>query len=167
MPAAAPPPVAGAEKAFATLGQGIRARRKALSVTATTAAQAAGLSRVTWHRIEQGEPSVTMGAYVNAMLALGLLPAVQEATPASPARQHNAERAPSDETAPTTVMLSHYPELRRLAWQLPETFELTAAEALGLYERHWRHLDPARLDPTEQALLDRLRRTVGKGHLLV
>jgi transcriptional regulator with XRE-family HTH domain len=36
---------------------------KALKVSATTAAEAAGMSRMTLHRIERGEPSVTMGAY--------------------------------------------------------------------------------------------------------
>ena len=54
------------------LGQQIRAHRKALRISATTAAEAAGMSRVTLHRIEKGEPAVTMGAYVNAMVALGL-----------------------------------------------------------------------------------------------
>jgi len=36
-------------------------KRKALRVSATVAAEAAGMSRVTLHRIEKGEPSVTMG----------------------------------------------------------------------------------------------------------
>lgn len=54
------------------LGQEIRAKRKALKISATTLAQAAGMSRITVHRIEAGEPAVTMGAYSNAMMALGM-----------------------------------------------------------------------------------------------
>lgn len=54
------------------LGEQVRLQRKALRISATAAAEAAGMSRVTWHRIEKGEPSVTMGAYMNAMVALGL-----------------------------------------------------------------------------------------------
>ena len=53
------------------LGEQIRAQRKALRLSATVTAEAAGLSRVTLHRIEKGEPSVTMGAWCNAMAALG------------------------------------------------------------------------------------------------
>ena len=49
------------------LGQKIRSQRKALRITATATAEAAGMSRVTLHRIEQGEASVTIGAYLNAI----------------------------------------------------------------------------------------------------
>ena len=54
------------------LGAQIRAQRKALRLSATVTAEAAGLSRVTLHRIEKGEPSVTMGAWCNALAALAL-----------------------------------------------------------------------------------------------
>jgi transcriptional regulator with XRE-family HTH domain len=57
---------------LAALGTRIRARRKALKVSATALAEAAGMSRVSVHRIEQGEPSVTMGAYLNVLAALGM-----------------------------------------------------------------------------------------------
>ena len=54
------------------LGKRIRAHRKLHKVSAVSAAEAAGMSRVTLHRIERGEPSVTMGAYMSATAALGL-----------------------------------------------------------------------------------------------
>ena len=54
------------------LGEQIRAQRKALRLSATVTAEAAGLSRVTLHRIEKGEPSVTIGAWCSAMAALGM-----------------------------------------------------------------------------------------------
>jgi transcriptional regulator with XRE-family HTH domain len=49
----------------------IRPHRRALRISATELAEAAGMSRVTLHRLERGEPSVTMGAYMSA-IALGL-----------------------------------------------------------------------------------------------
>lgn len=55
-----------------SLGQQIRAHRKALKINATVAAQSAGVSRVTWHRIENGESSVSMGSYAQAAVVLGL-----------------------------------------------------------------------------------------------
>lgn len=54
------------------LGAQIRSLRKALRLNATVTAEAAGLSRVTLHRIEKGEPSVTIGAWCSAMAALGM-----------------------------------------------------------------------------------------------
>lgn len=53
------------------LGREIRARRKGFWLSAA-AAEAAGMSRVTWHRIEKGAPAVTIGAWINALSALGM-----------------------------------------------------------------------------------------------
>ena len=54
------------------LGAQIRSQRKALRLSATVTAEAAGVSRVTLHRIEKGEPSVTIGAWCSTMAALGM-----------------------------------------------------------------------------------------------
>jgi DNA-binding XRE family transcriptional regulator len=148
------------------LGQHIRAHRKQLRVSASMAAQAAGLSRVTLHRIEQGAASVTMGAYLNVMAVLGL-----RVTLSSPSNDALPPRAAS-KTAATlvpeeTIRLADYPQLQALAWQLEGQTTLSPDEALGLYERNWRHLPPDGWTVHEQALLDRLIRTVGKGQLLV
>src|SRR6478672_5647649 len=72
MPAASPPPTKATAAKLAAIGARLRAHRKTLGVSATTAAEAAGMSRVTLHRIERGEPSVTMGAYLSVVAALGL-----------------------------------------------------------------------------------------------
>ena len=72
MPAATPPPTEISAAQLQAHGAAIRARRKALGVSATAAAEAAGISRVTLHRIEKGEPSVTAGAWSNVIVALGL-----------------------------------------------------------------------------------------------
>jgi len=54
------------------LGAQVRAQRKAQKVSASDTAETAGMSRVTLHRIERGEPSVTMAAYLSAADAVGL-----------------------------------------------------------------------------------------------
>jgi len=153
MPSAAPSVSAGAGRRLEALGRHIRARRKALKVSATTAAEAAGMSRMTLHRIERGEPSVTMGAYMNALAALGL--DVDVIAPAA--------LAPANPPTPRkTVRIADHAQLRRLAWQLPPDAELTAQEAWGIYERNWRHADPSALDPRERQLLHDLARALGR-----
>jgi transcriptional regulator with XRE-family HTH domain len=143
---------------LAELGAGIRQRRKQLRVSATAAAEAAGLSRVTLHRIERGEPSVAMGLYQRATAALGLKLQLADELPAPQAR---------DQALPARLHLADLPELRRLAWQLDPATELTPGQALDLYERNWRHLDSAAMTPHERAVLGALVQSVGGGRLLV
>lgn len=134
-------------------GQRLRQRRKELKVSATAAAEAAGMSRVTWYRLEKGATSVTLGAWLSAVQALGLevsldLPAGKTASAHAPA---------SGNWIPARIRLADYPQLRQLAWQLPGIEELSPREALGIYERNWRHLDLNALEPREQALVRALR----------
>lgn len=157
MPSSSPRTPQAAATSLDRLGASIRERRKALHVSAATAAEAAGMSRVTLHRIERGEASVTMGAYANALAALGLQLLVRD----------GASAPPPMTAAPEAVQLADYPQLRQLAWHAPGGTELTPEEALGVYERNWRHLDQARLEARERALIDALIRSAGKGHLLV
>ena len=149
---------ATADKLLALGGQ-IRAHRKALNISATTAAQAAGMSRITLHRIESGEPSVTMGAYSNAMMALGIdfgmiLPSHPE--PAKP--QHDDHRG----WIPARIRLADYPQLKQLAWQVHGTDELTPTEALGIYDRNWRHIDESLLTAHEKQLVEALHLALGE-----
>ena len=72
MPATSPNQSTTCIAQLQALGARIRAQRKALKVSSTVTAEAAGVSRVTLHRIEKGEPSVTLGAYGNVLAALGL-----------------------------------------------------------------------------------------------
>lgn len=72
MPARAPAIEATLATGLAVIGARVRAHRKGLRVSATDAAEASGMSRVTLHRIERGEPSVAMAAYLSALAALGL-----------------------------------------------------------------------------------------------
>jgi transcriptional regulator with XRE-family HTH domain len=153
MPSRNPDMTNGTAQKLAALGQQIRAHRKALRVSAGVAAEAAGMSRVTLHRIENGEPSVTMGAYFNALSALGLSLGITTL-----AKPLSADSGPAREGwIPARVRLSDYPQLRQLAWQVQGTDELTPREALGIYERNARHIDGPAMQPHERQLLDALR----------
>lgn len=55
------------------------------------------------------------------------------------------------------MRLADYPQLKQLAWQVHGVDELTPAEALSIYERNWRHIDLAALQPHEQQLVEGLR----------
>ena len=137
---------------IASIGLQIRAQRKALKINATVAAEACGISRVTLYRIEHGEPSVTLGAYMNALAALGLNLRVMAAKDVA------AEPVAHPPLwIPARVRLADYPQLKQLAWQVHGTDELTPAEALSIYERNARHLDLQTLEPAERMLIDALR----------
>jgi transcriptional regulator with XRE-family HTH domain len=149
------------------LGERIRACRRQQKVSATAAAEAAGLSRVTLHRIERGEPSVTMGAWLSAIDAVGLRLSLGERV----APGAGALAGPSVDTAraglPEVVRLADFPQLRRLAWPLPGVEALTPTDALQLYERNWRHVDVASLEPGERRLIQALADQFARGRLLV
>lgn len=136
------------------LGQQIRAHRKALRISATAAAEAAGMSRVTFYRIEKGEPAVTMGAYVNAMAALGLHFGLIQPAAESNETQHAVNR---DGWIPARIFLKDYPQLKQLAWQVHGVETLSPTEAWDIYERNWRHMDEQTLTMTERQLIDALR----------
>ena len=152
MPAKPPAIGTAVTERITALAQQIRAHRKALRVSATAAAEAAGMSRVTLHRIEKGEPSVTMGAWCNALAALGMSLQARTGTQEPPATA--PDRAG---WIPARVALADYPQLRALAWQVHGTDTLTPAEALGIYERNARHLNMEAMPTPERALLDALR----------
>jgi transcriptional regulator with XRE-family HTH domain len=163
MPAAAPPIPEALAAQLAALGERLRLHRKQLGVSTVAAAEAAGMSRVTWHRIERGEPSVSMGAYLSAAAALGLEWALFDPLE----RQRAQARAQAQKPLPARIRLADYPQLRRLAWQMPATTELTPEAALDLYERNWRHVDRAAMTQPERELVQQLAETLGGGRLLV
>lgn len=140
------------------IGRTIRTRRKALKISMVAAAEAAGISKVTWHRIEKGEVTVAFGSWLQALAVLGL-----EARIIDPAAPEPTVPDVVDQL-PVRIRLDDYPQLRRLAWQLREGLEeLSPREALGLYERNWRHVDQAALQPAEQALISALRTVLASG----
>ncbi|MFC4127982.1 helix-turn-helix domain-containing protein [Nocardia rhizosphaerae] len=164
MPAASPVLGDPARADLAELGGILRARRQNLGISATAAAEAAGVSRVTLYRIERGEPSVTMGAYLNAISALGLR---LDLGPPGPRQVQEAPGTPSRSDGTSTIRIGDYPQLRAITWQLAASTEVTPKEALNLYERNWRHVDHAAMDAREKDFVDYLVDTVGGGLLLV
>ena len=159
MPAAAPATGEIVAAELQALGEQLRAQRKRLGVSAVTAAEAAGMSRVTLHRIERGEPSVTMGAWLNAAAALGLDLGVIAPQPPQPRHTQAAASA--------RIRLADYPQLERLAWQFQGAGDVAPAEALGLYERNWRHIEQGALAPHERELIQQLVASLGGSRLLV
>jgi transcriptional regulator with XRE-family HTH domain len=158
MPAAAPPQGAQLKKILRHLGLQIRQRRKLLKISGVVTAEAAGISRMTLNRIERGEASVTIGAYINVISVLGL--ALDLRTP-------KARRKDSPFELPGRIRLADYPQLKKLAWQLKGTTQVTAEEALDLYERNWRHVDREKLSEQERLLIEALLAKLGRSKLLV
>jgi transcriptional regulator with XRE-family HTH domain len=113
-PSKASEPARAVEAKLAAIGAQIRAHLTALHISATAAAEAAGMSRITRYRIEKGEPSVTTGAYLNAMAALGLnFGIIQAAAPISQVAEE-ARRG----WLPARIRVADYPQLSQLAWQV-------------------------------------------------
>ena len=158
MPSKPPETTKAAAEKLVEIGKQIGAHRKALRVSAVAAAESAGMSRITLHRIERGEPSVTMGAYLNAMTALGMTLSAGDRTDA-------IEKTVSQDKPgwiPARIDLQKYPQLKQLAWQVQGTNELKPAEALDIYERNWRHVDASALEPQERHLIEALRQAFGE-----
>lgn len=161
MPTKLAPALTQSATLLQALGSQIRARRKALRVSSVAAAEAAGMSRVTLHRIEKGAPSVAAGAWANAMAAVGLSLVALKTEDAHGAGPGQANPVNLAEWIPVRVRLADYPQLKALAWQVHGTDTLTPIEALGIYERNARFLDAAALSAAERALLQALRTGLG------
>jgi hypothetical protein len=155
IPAKSPPISQVAQQRLNAIAQGIRGQRLSLGISTVAAAHAAGVSRVTWHRIEKAEPSVTMGAYAGALEALGLdIELKQVKKPVGKALNAVLQQ---DRTVvadlPAAIPIQNYSQLRQLAWHVRDDFELTPEEAFGLYDRYRRHLNLDQMAPHELSLL--------------
>ena len=60
------------------------------------------------------------------------------------------------------VDIQRWPALRELAWNRVDRW-IPAEEALSLYERNWRFVEPEHLSIEEKALIDRLTERHGGG----
>tara|TARA_B110000503_G_scaffold77553_1_gene119432 strand:+ start:273 stop:749 length:477 start_codon:yes stop_codon:yes gene_type:complete len=140
------------EAHVAALALQVRQRRKVLGVSVVTAAQAAGMSRDTWHRMEKGEVTVTIGAWFNALSVLGLEFGVGVAGEAAPCTANNI---------PVAVRLADYPQLAALAWQVRGSTEISVRAAFDIYERNERHINQDKLTPEEAGLIDGLKKVFG------
>jgi len=146
------------------LGARIAAERKALGLRAQSAARSAGISRVTLHRIEKGETSVSLGAYLQVCQALGLHLGVLTADEQAP--QNQQSKIPFTVDGPH-IRIGDYSQLTALAWQLDVNTLLTDVEARGIYERNKRFLDVQQINSHERALMKRLIAEKDMENLLV
>lgn len=153
MPSAAPPPQGHCPQRLRAIGGSIRRRRQKLGVSAMATAAAAGVSRVTLHRIETGAASVTLGALMNVLEALDLSLSQLE-------DQGDAEAGAPTATRAELIELAAYPLLQQLAWHVHGTGTLSRAEAAGLYARQRRRLDLEPLQPQERQLIAALNLTL-------
>lgn len=111
------------------------------------------MSRLTWYKIEKGEITVSIAAYLSAAHVVGLR--MQAAQSVNQALQHT--RGNGGIWIPVKIHLSDFPQLRKLAWQVTGVDTLTPVEALDIYERNWRHLDESALIDEERKLIDGLK----------
>jgi len=153
VPAAAPSPQGRCPQRLQAIGKRIRGRRRQLGISAMATAAAAGMSRVTLHRIETGAASVTLGALMNVLDALDLSLGQLE-----DAEDDGAQAATTTRTE--TIELAAYPLLQKLAWHVRGTGTLSPAEAAGLYARQRRRLDLEPLQPNERQLIGALNLTI-------
>ena len=152
---------------LAQFGERLRLARLRRRLTAQQVADSAGITRVTLHRAEAGDAAVTMGTYIKVMAAMALdadvalLVRDDTAGHLVPDAQLPARRAGT--SFPRRIRLAKYPQLRSIARGLAEDAEVGPTEAFQLYERNWRHVEMAAMEPAEQALLAKLTATIGKG----
>ena len=136
---------------LADIGQLIRQHRKLFKITVNAAAETAGISRVTLHRIEKGEPTVSMGAYLNVISALNLKFHLSKKGDAG----CDSSRGRVGQL-PVRISLEDYPQLKELAWHVQGVDELSLFETQSIYERNKRFLDSESLSDSEQELIELL-----------
>lgn len=127
---------------LAAIGQLIRQYRKLFKINANAAAATAVIPRVTRHRIEMGEATLSIGAHHNVISALDRRDLGFEAKSGRVSR------------LPVRISLADYPQLKQLAWHVQGVDELSP-EAHSIYERNKRFLDIGR--PSERELIGLLR----------
>ena len=64
------------------------------------------------------------------------------------------------------IVPADYPELSLLVWNRDAKRPIPAAEVFALYERNWRHVHKAGIQPVEAALIQRLTDHFGQGRIL-
>lgn len=152
---------------LAEFGARLRLARQRRRLSAQQVADAAGITRVTLQRCERGDAAATMGTCIKVLAAMGLAADVALLARDDKAGHllQDARLAPrrAGTSFPRRIRLAKYPQLKSLAWGLADDAEVGPTEAFQLYERNWRHVDTAAMEPAEQALLAQLTATIGKG----
>lgn len=130
---------------LSSLGAGLRSARKSLGLTMQEVAEASGISRVTLHKVEKGDPSVSAGALASVALALGVPISLE------------VHSAPDLDN----IVVGNYRGLSSLTWQLDSGTSLSGYEAWSIYSKNWRHLDLSLIDTKEGGLIQELSKRFG------
>lgn len=148
------------------LGERLRKARLRRHLSAAEVAARAGITRVTLHRAEAGQPAIAIGNLVKVLAILGLDEDLEGV-----AADAALKRSTPDETLrprrERRIRIADYPQLRQIAWHLAPDSQVSPQEALSLYERNWRHVDADMLDAKERRLIAQLTATIGQGVFLV
>lgn len=160
MPSKSPAINQESQTSLIKLGAAIRTYRTAKRISAVIAAHSANISRITLHRIEHGEPSVAMGSYMSVLNALGMrIDAIDSHQNEKEFQTHESDATmASSNGLPDSIDISHYPQLRQIAWHIRDGFKLTHEEAFNLYERYSYRLDMDRMSTNERDLYQKLMR---------
>ena len=105
------------------IGLSLKTTRKSLGVSSIATAEAAGISRVTLHRVENGEPTVNVSAYVRVATVLDLDLAIQ-------AKDQLCGQTSKSLDLPVRISL-RVSGLRQLAWHLPDAQSLSLLKPIG------------------------------------
>lgn len=147
MPSKSPQISSDSAEKLHELGLEIKLRRKELKLSATVVAESAGVSRVTLHRIEKGEPSVTIGAYLAVIMSMDMKFNLSS----------TKLQAGKHAWIPSRIHIEDFPELKKVAWHVTGTDTLSPDEALGIYERHWHHINKEEMSEEELNFVEFLR----------
>ena len=133
------------------LGADLKLHRKRLGVTTEIAAKAAGISRVTLHRIESGSAGASIGAVHQVASALGLeLRFCNRIV-------HPTNALDTNEAVPLKIVIDRYPFLRNLCWHIPSQKVLSAREAHVIYEKGSKFLVESEIADEELRLIANLK----------
>ena len=103
------------------------------------------MSRLNWYKIEKGEITVLLGAYLSA------------------AHIFQQTGGASEYWIAVRIHLSDCSQRRKFAWQVIDVDTLSPAEALDIYERNWRHLDESVLVDEGRKLINGLKMVLNSG----
>jgi transcriptional regulator with XRE-family HTH domain len=90
-------------RALRKLGNDIRDARRRRRIPVATFAERAAMSRMTLHKIEKGDPGVSVASYANALFVLGLVERLAEI---ADARHDTVGLALEDEHLPERIRFS-------------------------------------------------------------
>ncbi|HLK66920.1 MAG TPA: helix-turn-helix domain-containing protein [Bryobacteraceae bacterium] len=107
-PSAVPIPVV---RALRKLGHDIRDARRRRRIPVAILAERASISRVTLHKIETGEPGVSLGNYATVLFALGL---IERVTDLADPTHDRVGRELEEEHLPERIRLPRSPRLSKL-----------------------------------------------------